>query len=179
LKEIIPAMSRIALLAAPFDPPKDLPYYGRPEQWEVAVRRAADGMNLALTVHRAGNGDELRAAFAALVAQRSEGLVVSNEATLFRIPEIWGEIRRSRVPAVAGFSAFADNGGLLSYGTNSFETNRYAAKFVDLILEGAKPADIPVEQPTRFELVVNLKSAKALGLKIPQSFLLRADRVIE
>ena len=179
LTEISPTMSRVALLASRFDPPRDSPYYGRPEQWEVAVRSAAAAMKLNLEVHRAGNSEDLRAAFAAMGAQRTQGLVVTTETRLLRIPELWDEIQRLRTPTVSGFSAFAENGGLLSYGVNAIENNRYAAKFVDLILKGGKPADIPVEQVTRFELVINLKAAKALGLTIPQSLLVRADRVIE
>jgi putative ABC transport system substrate-binding protein len=180
LKEAVPGMSRVALLASPFAPPKDSPYYGRPEQFELALRRTADAMKLTLGVHRAGNGEELLAAFTAMAAQRTEGLVVSNESIIFRIPELSAEVQRSRIPAISGFTSFADGyGGLMSYGSDWRETNRYAAKFVDLILKGARPADIPVEQPTRIEFAINLKVAKVLNLKIPQSLLARADRVIE
>jgi putative ABC transport system substrate-binding protein len=86
---------------------------------------------------------------------------------------------RHRLPAIYGLQDFADAGGLISYHADFFELFRRAAVLVDKILKGARPADLPVEQPTTFELVVNLKTAKALGLTIPPSVLLRADRVIE
>lgn len=179
LAEFVRGLSRLALLAAPFDPPRDSPYYGRPEQWEVAVRRAADEKRMALAVHRVADERELRDAMATIRAQRAEGLIVATDTRLLRVPGVLDEVRRSGIASASGFSAFAESGGLLSYGPNLLETHRYAAKFVDLVLKGANPADIPVEQPTRFELVVNLKTAKSLGLTIPQSVLIRADRVIE
>jgi len=86
---------------------------------------------------------------------------------------------RSRLPAMYGLREFPDDGGLMSYGTNYSDIFRRTATFVDKILKGAKPADLPVEQPTRFELVINLKTAKALKLTIPQSVLIRADQVIQ
>lgn len=84
-----------------------------------------------------------------------------------------------RLPAVYFFRSFAEAGGLMAYGANHADSIRAAAKYVDKILKGAKPADLPVDQPTRFELVINLKTAKALGLKLPQSLPVRADQVIQ
>jgi putative ABC transport system substrate-binding protein len=87
--------------------------------------------------------------------------------------------QKNRLPAIYGQADFVNDGGLMSYGRNNADGYRRAAYYVDRILKGAKPADLPVEQPTKFELVVNMKAAKALGVTIPQTILVRADRVIQ
>lgn len=181
LVEILPGMSRVAMLGGPYDPPRDTPCFRQPEGWEVNVRRAAEPRGLQVAIHRAANADQLQKAFAAMAGVRTEGLIVTAEAAVLAIKELGSEIRRSRIPTIVGLAAIAEADGvaLLSYGVDYFATYRYAAKFVDLIFKGARPAEIPVEQATRFELVVNLKTAKTLGVRIPQSLLLRADRVIE
>ena len=111
---------------------------------------------------------------------RADSMFVLNNPTNFnnrkRLIQIAGEVH---LPAIYGSDSYAESGGLMSYGSNDNARWQQGARFVDKILRGAKPADLPVEQPTIFELVINLKTAKALGLKIPQSIVLRADRVIQ
>jgi putative tryptophan/tyrosine transport system substrate-binding protein len=123
---------------------------------------------------------EVDRAFVAMKGQRAEAILVLLDVISYdqraRIADLAAQ---SRLPAVYGRSAFAEAGGLMSYAANSSDIPRRCAIYVDKILKGAKPADLPVEQPTRFELAVNLKTAKALGLTIPPSVLLRADLVID
>ncbi len=123
---------------------------------------------------------ELESAFSALAEKRVEALTVFPDGMfLAQAPLIIALAARSRLPAMYGVREFAEAGGLMAYGANFSDMHRRGASFVDKILKGAKPADLPVEQPTRFELVINLKTAKALGLTIPQSLLFRADEVIQ
>jgi putative ABC transport system substrate-binding protein len=102
-----------------------------------------------------------------------DGLLIDNRTQIARLAE------KARLPVVYGLREHAEAGGLMFYGANPADLNRRAAIFIDKILKGAKPGDLPIEQPTRFELVINLKAAKALGLTIPPSVLARADQVIE
>lgn len=128
----------------------------------------------------ARDSQSLRGAFAALEKERPDGLVLDTSGVLFNLRrEIIDGARRLRLPAITGLPAFAEGGLLLSYGADFLESYRYAASYVDRILKGAKPAELPVEQVSKFELVLNLKTARELGLAIPQSILLRAERVIE
>ena len=123
---------------------------------------------------------EFEAAFATMANKHAGALMVLTDVTFIthrkRIVEL---AAMSRIPAVYGEREFVDAGGLMFYGASLADMYRRAAVYVDKILKGAKPADLPVEQPTKFELVINLKAAKALGLGIPQSLLLRADEVIQ
>jgi putative ABC transport system substrate-binding protein len=105
--------------------------------------------------------------------------VVPSRLTAFRRVQIVELAGKSRLPVISGWREFAEAGALLTYGPSRAEGARRAAYYVDRILKGAKPADLPVEQPTRFELVVNLKTAKAMGLTIPQTIMVRADQVIQ
>jgi putative ABC transport system substrate-binding protein len=141
------------------------------------VRTAAQGLGLAIVPVIASTAADLDAAFATMAKERYDGLVVLADARLSaRIPEL---AAAARLPAIYQFREFANLGGLLGYGPNLAELFRRAAVYVDKILKGADPADLPVEQPTRFELVVNLNTAKALGLEVPPTLLARADEVIE
>jgi len=123
---------------------------------------------------------EIEAAITALGREPGSGFVVISEvfAVAHRAPIILGAARNN-VPAVYTQSYFARDGGLLSYGADQVDLFRRAASYVDRVLRGAKPAELPVQLPTKFEMAVNLKTAKALGLTVPQSILLRADEVIE
>jgi putative ABC transport system substrate-binding protein len=169
--EILPKMRRIAYFAlAPLGP-----------RVEMLVRyEAAKG----LSAVRYGISDieSVRQAFAEMEKQRPDVLVVvASGVTAARLPQILDGARKMRLPAICSFSSpvFAEKGGLVSYGVDYVADFRYAMKFVDRILRGAKPGDLPVEQTNRFELVVNGRVARELGITIPQSVVLRADRVIE
>jgi len=145
------------------------------------MRAAARALNMKLEVFAAGNNPaELDEALAAIGASGARGLIVPADAFFFtHRAKLVQSAARERLPAVYCDLAIADGGGMLAYGPSLVHAFRQVATHVDKILKGAKPADLPVEQPTKFELVINMKTAKALGLAIPQSVLLRADRVIE
>ncbi len=172
LREILPSAARVALLANLSNP-------GSPVIIR-ATESAARQMRVQIRVVDVRRPTELDNAFDTMARQRSEALVVVAD------PMIFGERRRiielaarHRLPAVYEVRLFADDGGLLSYGPGSVERFQRAAVYVDRILKGAKPGDLPIEQPSKFELVVNLKTAKALGIRILPAFLLRADHVIQ
>ena len=124
--------------------------------------------------------DEFGSAFAAMARDGAEALLVSGSSTfLVHRVQLAELARKARLPTMFNFREMVEAGGLLAYAVNMADFIGRAAVYVDKILRGANPADLPVEQPTKFELVVNLKTAKALGIAIPQSVLLRADDVIE
>ncbi len=171
-RELVPKASRVAVLA----------YHGasatRPFLEEM--RTAAQQMEVLLVVQEVQAADDLPGAFAAMQRERAQALVVQispfSADNAKRILELAGQYR---LPAMYDVRSFVDAGGLVSYGPSLPEMFRRAAFYVARILKGAKPADLPIEQPTKFEMVINLKTAKALGLSIPQSLLVRADQVIE
>jgi putative ABC transport system substrate-binding protein len=141
---------------------------------------AARGLRLTLQPWEVRGTDDFERVFAALNKQRPDGLYVIGSA-LMRVngKRIVDYALKSRLPSVYGIREAVDSGGFMSYGADLADSYRRVAYFVDTILKGAKPADLPVEQPTKFELVINLKTAKQIGLTIPQSMLYRADKVIK
>ncbi len=172
LKEMVPKVSRVALLRNPANPAN------APLSREAEA--AARALGVRLQTLEARNPQEIDSAFAAMTRERAGALVVLTDSIFTnqrrQIAELAAE---RRLPAVYGNSEHAEAGGLVAYGANFLDLERRAATYVDKILKGAKPADLPVEQSTKFDLVINLKTAKALGLTIPDSLLRRADEVIQ
>jgi putative tryptophan/tyrosine transport system substrate-binding protein len=171
LKEVVPRLTRIGVLWSPVDPRFVLNF----KESEAVAR----SLGLQLQSLDVRGSDELDGAFRAAAKERAEALL------MLRAPVINAHLKRiadmamkSRIPAIHDDSVFVESGGLISYGTDFPHLYRRAAHYVDRILKGMKPADLPVEQPTRFELTINLKTAKQIGLNIPPNVLARADKVI-
>jgi putative ABC transport system substrate-binding protein len=170
-KDAVPGASRLAVFVDPTD--------ASDVSTVKAVPAAARALGLDLRVVEVRSAD-LEAAFAAAAREGAQGLYVSQNPFFFaRRAEIAAMALRARLPAVDGYREFAVAGGLISYAASLPDFYRRFGAFVDKILKGANAGDLPIERATKFELVVNLKTAKALGLTIPESFLLRADEVIE
>ena len=144
-----------------------------------AVREAARAKRLQLRILKAGSESEIDAAFASLNELQADALLVGAPSFLGRREQIVALAARHKVPTIYDWREYVAAGGLISYGTSLTDTYRNVGTYVGKILKGAKPADLPVQQPTTFELVINLKTAKALGLTIPTLILARADEVIE
>jgi putative tryptophan/tyrosine transport system substrate-binding protein len=141
---------------------------------------AASPLGVQLISLKARDAAGIDAAFTTAARQRAGGLIpVSSPVFAAQKGQLVALAARHRLPVMYEHRDFVDSGGLMSYGPNLDDVYRRAVSYVDKILKGAKPADLPVEQPTKFELVINLKTAKALGLTIPQSLLIRADEVIQ
>ena len=137
-------------------------------------------LQLALTSYEASTAKDLENALDAIRKNQSDIVLVLNDPFMFtQRKRIVDCLLQAHLPAIYGFREFVDDGGLVSYGRSISETYRRAATYVDKILKGAKPGDLPVQLPTKFELVINLKTAKALGLTVPLPLLDRADDVIE
>jgi putative tryptophan/tyrosine transport system substrate-binding protein len=172
LKEAVPRVSRVAVLRNPDQPV----HVAKLKQAETTARALAVRL---IVVDARGAGD-IEGAFATIVQERAEGLIVFADGVFQgerrRVVE---HAARLRLPAVYASGGFAQAGGLIAYVPDVAETFRRAASFVDRIFKGANPATLPVEQPTRFDLSVNLAAARTLGLTMPQSLLVRADQVIE
>ena len=170
LKELIPGMSRVAFLW----PGRKL-QAAEPQFVEAAAR--ALGVKLLLAEF---TGTEYADAFALIARERPDALLVSHGAANFANRRVIAEFAaRSRLPAMYSFREAVEVGGLIAYGVDLADLNRRAAGYVDRILKGARPTDLPVERPTKFQLVVNLRIARALGLEVPPMLLARAEEVIE
>jgi putative ABC transport system substrate-binding protein len=172
LSEIAPGLRRTAIMFHPDTAPVST--------YMPSVETAARSLKVAPITTPVHSDAEIETAITALGREPGSGLVVIPNifTTAHRAPIILAAARNN-VPAVYWQSVFARDGGLLSYGSDQVDSYRRAASYVDRILRGAKPGDLPVQYPTKFEMIVNLKTAKALGLTVPQSILLRADEVIE
>jgi putative ABC transport system substrate-binding protein len=170
LKEVVPGLKSVAVLWNPSGPALEL------NELELAAR----SLNLQLHVVEARTSSEFPAAFAAAAKKRAGAVLPQGGSVYFankaRLVELATE---RRIPAIYGVKEYVEAGGLMAYGVDLGDSARRAAGYVDRILKGAKAGDLPIEEPTKFELVINLKTAKALGLAMPQSLLLRADKVMQ
>ena len=172
LKEAAPRVTRVGFLWSANAPAGALAL--------AETEKAAAVLNVRLQPMEVRQANDLDEAVAAIARGQGDAIIVfADPLTFTHRQHIMEMAAQRRLVAVSGAREFADAGGLMSYGPSFPEMFRRAATYVDKILKGAKPADLPVEQPTTFELVINMKTAKALGIKFPQSILLRADKVIE
>jgi len=172
LSQVLPGLARVAVLYNPTDPNKGT----EASQLEAAAK----SMGLAIVHSRVRAVGEFDAAFAALTRARAQAIIVLADPFMnFQRKRVAGLAAQHRLPTMFGFRESVDDGGLMSYGANLRDEYRRAAGYVAKILKGAKPSDLPIQQPTTFELIINMKTAKALGVTISPSLLLRADQVIE
>jgi putative ABC transport system substrate-binding protein len=174
LKEIAPGIARTAFI---YDPNTLPGRFG--DAWLARARARAHKLNVDLRPVILSKPDEIDKAIAALPA-KTDALLIGNSATNALVRRrICSLAAQRQLPTASNERAFADAGCLMSYGEDQFDMHRRAAAYVGKILKGAKPADLPVEQPTRFQLIINLKTAKALGIDVPPMLLARTDEVIE
>ena len=172
LKEMVPKLSRVALLTNPANP-ASAPFL---REAETPVRT----LGVRLQTLEVRNSQEIDSAFAAMTRERAGALLILPDVLFLNQRRQIAEVATNRrLPTVYGVREYAEAGGLMSYGASQLDLVRRAATFVDKILKGAKPADLPIEQPTKFELVINLRTATAIGLTIPLSLLQRADQIID
>jgi putative ABC transport system substrate-binding protein len=171
-KEILPKLSRVAVLGTSTTP-------GTAQELKEA-ELAAGAFGVKLQYLNVLDPKDIEAGFRAASKERSDAVLVLNSAILISQRKQIADLAvNNRLPAIYPQNEYVENGGLMSYGVSFIDLHRRAATYVDKILKGAKPADLPVEQPTKFELVINLKAAKQIGLTIPQKVLGRADKVIK
>ena len=168
IREMVPSAHRVAVLANAPDPFS--------KQFLKQIQRAGEATGTAIDPIMIRSAEELDAAFPAMETSRADAVIVQPSLPTKRVAEL---SLRYRIPAICTFRDFADDGGLMAYFADEAEMYRGAAVLVDKVLKGAKPAELPVEQPIRFELVINRKTAKLLGLQIPDKVLALADEVIE
>jgi ABC-type uncharacterized transport system substrate-binding protein len=172
LKEVIPGMSRVGVLRDADDPSAAIGF----KEYEAAARALKVQLQ---SLEIRGPNPDLKGAFQAAAKGRASALITIRGSLLNRYPKQLAELAiKNQLPSMYETSEYVEAGSLMSYSANDAENFRRAATYVDKILKGAKPADLPVEQPTKFELVINLKTAKQIGLTIPPNVLARADRVI-
>jgi putative ABC transport system substrate-binding protein len=172
LTEVVPGLVRVAMLVDPQEPGGAI--------LAEALTSAASARTIQPTGATVHDDAEIAQVIVAFAGQPAGGLIVPPSAWLSaRGPLILKLVAQHRLPAIYAYRYYVPNGGLMSYGPDVLDQHRRSASYVDRILKGAAPGDLPIQQPTKFELVVNLKTAKALGLNIPEMFLLRADEVIE
>jgi len=172
LKEAMPTMTRVAVLSNPTHP-------GELSELS-ATREAARALGLAIEHFDVESDDDFAPTFAAIAQSKCDGLIAFPDALKnFNNKKIVEFALRRRLPSIYGWRMYAEAGGLMSYGPVLDDVSVRVAVYVDKILKGAKPADLPVEQPTKLEMVVNLKTAKVLGLEIPHGLILRADALLE
>ena len=168
IRDVLPSTRRVAVLANAPDP------FSRP--FTELIENGGRTLGIAIQTIRVRGADEFDGAFAVMDKERADAVIV--QGSLPRKPAVDLALK-FRLPSVGGLPSFTREGGLMSYSPNQIDQYRRAALYIDRILKGAKPADLPVEQPTRYELVFNLKTAKALGITVPPTVLARADEVIE
>ena len=172
LKETVPKIAHVAVLWNPTNAAKPL-------EWQ-STQEAAGALGVRVTPFEVRKPADFTPIFAAIAKARPNALIpLAEPLTRTYRRQIVEFAVKNQLPMIAELREFADAGGLMSYGASLLDLYRRAATYVDKILKGTKPADLPVEQPTKFELLINLKNAKALGLTIPQSVLIRADEVIQ
>jgi putative ABC transport system substrate-binding protein len=173
LKESVPGMQRVAVL---WNPANRIFQTQLLQQTQAAAR----ALGIQIRMFEAGDLSSIEKAFGAIAKEQVSALNILTDPTFVaHIGRIAALAQKARLPSVSGYAGYADAGGLIAYGPNYFELARSAAGYVAKILKGAKPGELPVERPTKFELVINLRTARQLGLAVPRSLLLRADRAIE
>ena len=170
IKEVMPRVRRTAFLWNPDHPDNEL----------VEAQRAAPALNMELQRVEMRDSNDLESALRSVGDARPDALyVVSSRFTVLNIPRIVEFANANRIPLAAGWGAWARAGALLSFGPNTNEMGRRTAEYMDKIIKGSKPGDLPIQQPTRFELIINAKAAKVMGINVPPILLARADQVIE